>query len=161
MGTAGIPHPPQDRESCSINAAKWRRGKRAVDWGMAEALAMGAMLWDGTRVRLTGQDSRRGTFNHRHAVLIDVEDGHDYYPLRHLRDGQGDFTVVDSPLSEAAALGFEYGYSREYPDALVMWGSPIRRFCQRGSDHHRPVPFGCRRQVAAAVRHGSAAAARV
>jgi 2-oxoglutarate dehydrogenase E1 component len=96
-------------------------GKRKVDWGTAEALAIGSVLWDGVRVRLTGQDTRRGTFNHRHAVLIDVEDGHEYAPLGHLRDGQGEFTVVDSPLSEAAALGFEYGYSREFPDALVMW----------------------------------------
>jgi 2-oxoglutarate dehydrogenase E1 component len=103
-------------------------GERKVDWGMAEALAMGSILWDGVRVRLTGQDTRRGTFNHRHAVLIDVEDGHEYYPLCHLRDGQGNFTVVDSPLSEAAALGFEYGYSREYPDALVMWEAQFGDF---------------------------------
>jgi len=103
-------------------------GERLVDWGTAEALAMGSVLWDGVRVRFTGQDSRRGTFNHRHAVLIDVEDGHEYLPLGHLRDGQGDFTVVDSPLSEAAALGFEYGYSREFPDALVLWEAQFGDF---------------------------------
>ncbi|MGD8412905.1 MAG: 2-oxoglutarate dehydrogenase E1 component [Candidatus Latescibacterota bacterium] len=103
-------------------------GKRKVDWGMAEALATGSVLWDGVRVRLTGQDSRRGTFNHRHAVMIDVENGEEYIPLKHLRAEQGEFTVVDSPLSEAAALGFEYGYSREFPDALVMWEAQFGDF---------------------------------
>ncbi len=104
------------------------KGTRAVDWGMAEALALGSVLWDGERVRLTGQDSRRGTFNHRHAAVIDAETGDSYVPLSHLHDGQGDFTVVDSPLSEAAALGFEYGYSREYPDALVIWEAQFGDF---------------------------------
>jgi 2-oxoglutarate dehydrogenase E1 component len=103
-------------------------GKRKVDWGMAEALAFGSVLWDGVQVRLTGQDSRRGTFNHRHAVLIDVETSGEYVPLRHLHAGQGRFTVVDSPLSEAAALGFEYGYSRECPDGLVIWEAQFGDF---------------------------------
>jgi 2-oxoglutarate dehydrogenase E1 component len=103
-------------------------GGRKVDWGMAEALALGSALWDGVRVRLTGQDSRRGTFNHRHAALVDVENGTHYVPLCHLREGQGDIVVADSPLTEAAVLGFEYGYSREYPDALVMWEAQFGDF---------------------------------
>jgi 2-oxoglutarate dehydrogenase E1 component len=103
-------------------------GKKKVDWGMAEALALGSVLWDGMKVRLTGQDSRRGTFNHRHAVLMDVENGDEYVSLQHLHDGQGEFIAVDSPLSEAAALGFEYGYSREYPDGLVLWEAQFGDF---------------------------------
>jgi len=103
-------------------------GQRPVDWGAAEALAFGSLLWDGVRVRLCGQDSARGTFNHRHAVLIDTQTEHLHIPLRHLRDGQGEFTVVDSPLSEAAALGFEYGYSREFPDGLVCWEAQFGDF---------------------------------
>jgi len=103
-------------------------GKRKVDWGMAEALALGSVLLDGVRVRLAGQDSRRGTFNQRHAALIDVETADEYVPLRHLDAGQGPFTVVDSPLSEAAALGFEYGYSREFPDGLVLWEAQFGDF---------------------------------
>jgi 2-oxoglutarate dehydrogenase E1 component len=103
-------------------------GARKVDWGMAEALAFGSVLWDGVRVRMTGQDSRRGTFNHRHAVLMDVENGNEYVPLSHLNDKQGKFFVVDSPLSEAGALGFEYGYSREFPEGLVLWEAQFGDF---------------------------------
>ena len=103
-------------------------GNRKVDWGMAEALAIGSLLWDGVRVRFTGQDTRRGTFNHRHAVLMDAKTAAEYVPLEQLHADQGEFTVVDSPLSEAAALGFEYGYSRELPDGLVMWEAQFGDF---------------------------------
>jgi 2-oxoglutarate dehydrogenase E1 component len=103
-------------------------GEKKVDWGMAEALAFGTVLSDGKRVRLAGQDSRRGTFNHRHAALIDVENGKSYVPLRHLGGEQGKFDVVDSPLSEAAALGFEYGFSREFPEGLVLWEAQFGDF---------------------------------
>jgi len=103
-------------------------GKRLVDWGMAEALAFGSLLREGVRVRLTGQDTRRGTFNQRHAVLFDVRTGKAHIPLQHLHDRQGPLVVGDSPLSEAAALGFEYGYSREYPDALVVWEAQFGDF---------------------------------
>jgi 2-oxoglutarate dehydrogenase E1 component len=103
-------------------------GNRRVDWGMAEALAIGSLLWDGVRVRFTGQDTRRGTFNHRHAVLMDVKTAAEYVPLERLHGDQGVFAVVDSPLSEAAALGFEYGYSREFPDGLVMWEAQFGDF---------------------------------
>lgn len=103
-------------------------GTRRVDWGMAEALAFGSLVAAGMPVRLTGQDSRRGTFNHRHAALIDIRTGKDYVPLAHVADGQAMFVAIDSPLSEAAALGFEYGYSREFPDALVLWEAQFGDF---------------------------------
>ncbi len=103
-------------------------GKRKVDWGMAEALAFGSLVTEGIRVRLTGQDSRRGTFNHRHAALIDFETGADYVPIAHIAAGQAPFVAVDTPLSEAAAMGFEYGYSREFPDALVLWEAQFGDF---------------------------------
>jgi 2-oxoglutarate dehydrogenase E1 component len=108
--------------------AEMAEGKRKVDWGMAEALAFGSLAADGVRVRLSGQDSRRGTFNHRHAALIDVRTGADYVPLAHVSEGQAPFFAIDSPLSEAAAMGFEYGYSREYPDGLVLWEAQFGDF---------------------------------
>jgi len=92
-----------------------------VDWSLAEALAFGSLLEEGRVVRLTGQDTRRGTFSQRHSVLVDQENGEQYTPLAHLEPGQGRFFVFDSLLSEFAALGFEYGYSVANPDALVLW----------------------------------------
>jgi 2-oxoglutarate dehydrogenase E1 component len=103
-------------------------GGRDVDWGMAEALAFGSLLLEGTRVRLAGEDSRRGTFNHRHAVLIDHATGREHLPLAALDPAQAPFAVYDTPLSEAAALGFEYGYSRDYPEALVCWEAQFGDF---------------------------------
>ena len=103
-------------------------GQRAVDWGMAEALAFGSLLWEGIPVRLSGQDSRRGTFDQRHALLIDIETEEEYLPLRHLHPRQGAFAIYDSPLSEAAPLGFEYGFSRDYPEALVLWEAQFGDF---------------------------------
>ncbi|MCI0451238.1 MAG: 2-oxoglutarate dehydrogenase E1 component [Candidatus Latescibacteria bacterium] len=103
-------------------------GTRKVDFGMAEALAFGSLVTSGVRIRLTGQDSRRGTFNHRHAALIDIRTSQAYMPLAHVAEGQAEFVAVDSPLSEAAAMGFEYGYSREYPDALVLWEAQFGDF---------------------------------
>ncbi len=103
-------------------------GKRPLDWGMAEALALGSLAWQGVRVRLIGQDSRRGTFSHRHAVLHDQGSGATYMPLAHLREGQGPVEIRDSLLSEAGALGFEYGYSLEMPEALVVWEAQFGDF---------------------------------
>jgi 2-oxoglutarate dehydrogenase E1 component len=103
-------------------------GERPVDWGGAEALAFGSLLLEGVGVRLAGQDSRRGTFNQRHSVLIDVDKETEHVPLQHLRDGQAPFAVYDTPLSEASALGFEYGYSRDTPDALVLWEAQFGDF---------------------------------
>src|SRR5206468_2801794 len=87
-----------------------------------------SLLTEGTPVRLTGQDSRRGTFNHRHAVLIDIEDEHIHIPLCHLAPDQARFDVYNSELSEAGVLGFEYGYSRDYPETLVLWEAQFGDF---------------------------------
>ncbi len=108
--------------------AEMAAGKRPLDWGMAEALALGSLAWQGVRVRLSGQDSCRGTFSHRHAVLHDQENGATYMPLAHLREGQGTVEIRDSLLSEAGALGFEYGYSLEMPEALVVWEAQFGDF---------------------------------
>ncbi|WP_327353470.1 multifunctional oxoglutarate decarboxylase/oxoglutarate dehydrogenase thiamine pyrophosphate-binding subunit/dihydrolipoyllysine-residue succinyltransferase subunit [Streptomyces sp. NBC_01304] len=99
-----------------------------IDWGMGETLAIGSLLLEGTPVRLAGQDSRRGTFGQRHAVLIDRETGEDYTPLLYLSDDQARYNVYDSLLSEYAAMGFEYGYSLARPEALVMWEAQFGDF---------------------------------
>jgi multifunctional 2-oxoglutarate metabolism enzyme len=99
-----------------------------VDWALGEALAIGTLVRSGTNVRLIGQDSRRGTFSHRHAALIDYVNGDQYVPLANLVDAPGFFTVRDSFLSEYAALGFEYGYSVEAPTSLVAWEAQFGDF---------------------------------
>ncbi|WP_344032379.1 multifunctional oxoglutarate decarboxylase/oxoglutarate dehydrogenase thiamine pyrophosphate-binding subunit/dihydrolipoyllysine-residue succinyltransferase subunit, partial [Streptomyces luteireticuli] len=99
-----------------------------IDWGMGETLAFGSLLMEGTPVRLAGQDSRRGTFGQRHAVLVDRETGEDYTPLLYLSEDQARFNVYDSLLSEYAAMGFEYGYSLARPDALVLWEAQFGDF---------------------------------
>jgi 2-oxoglutarate dehydrogenase E1 component len=101
-------------------------GARALDWSAAEALAFASLAKGGNRVRLSGQDSQRGTFSHRHAVLHDVNDGHLHEPLA--RIGGAPVEIYNSPLSEIAVLGFEYGYSLEAPDALVLWEAQFGDF---------------------------------
>ncbi|MGC3997762.1 MAG: 2-oxoglutarate dehydrogenase E1 component [Anaeromyxobacter sp.] len=108
--------------------AEMGRGARPLDWATAEALALGSLAWQGTRVRVLGQDSRRGTFSHRHAVLYDHGTGMPYSPLANLREGQGPVEIRDSLLSEAAALGFEYGYSLDMPEGLVVWEAQFGDF---------------------------------
>src|SRR6185369_11830170 len=107
-------------------------GERPIDWGMGEALAFGTLLCLGVRVRLSGQDARRGTFSHRHSTLFDYETGAEYVPLEHIQrnpgDKQGTFEVRDSPLSEAGVLGFEYGYSLDMPDGLTIWEAQFGDF---------------------------------
>jgi 2-oxoglutarate dehydrogenase E1 component len=100
----------------------------AVDWAMGESLAFGSLLLAGRPVRLAGQDSRRGTFGHRHSVLVNRKTGAEYTPLANLDPGQAPFYVYDSLLSEFAAMGFEYGYSVARPDALVMWEAQFGDF---------------------------------
>lgn len=92
-----------------------------IDWGQAEALAFASILADGTPIRLSGQDTERGTFSHRHAVLHDQHTGEAYIPLQHLPQAKASFAVYNSPLSEAAVMGFEYGYSAHASEALVLW----------------------------------------
>ena len=104
------------------------RGERLFDYGMAEALAFGSLLLAGTPVRLSGQDSQRGTFNQRHSVLVDIENEQLYFPLANLAPDQARFEVYNSMLSEAGVLGFEYGYSRDYPEALVLWEAQFGDF---------------------------------
>ena len=103
-------------------------GNRPVDWGMAEALAFGTLLAEGKPVRLSGQDSRRGTFSHRHAVLFDYETEAEYCPLARLATPQTKFEIYDSALSEASVLGFEYGFSRDFPERLVCWEAQFGDF---------------------------------
>lgn len=92
-----------------------------IDWGMGEHLAYASLLSDGVHIRLSGQDSRRGTFSHRHAIWVDQATGARYYPLSHLATNKALFDVYNSPLSEFAVLGFDFGYSLFYPNALVIW----------------------------------------
>ncbi|MGP3535395.1 multifunctional oxoglutarate decarboxylase/oxoglutarate dehydrogenase thiamine pyrophosphate-binding subunit/dihydrolipoyllysine-residue succinyltransferase subunit [Microbacterium sp. RD1] len=99
-----------------------------IDWGFGELLAFGSLLLEGTPVRLAGQDSRRGTFVQRHSVLHDRSNGQEWIPLTNLSDNQGRFYVYDSLLSEYAAMAFEYGYSVERPDALVLWEAQFGDF---------------------------------
>jgi 2-oxoglutarate dehydrogenase E1 component len=99
-----------------------------IDWGQAESLAYASLLVEGIPVRLTGQDTERGTFAHRHAVLHDVRTGEPYAPLQHLDDATASFEIHNSPLSEYAAMGFEYGYSVAAPEALVLWEAQFGDF---------------------------------
>lgn len=101
---------------------------RPLDWGMAELLAYGTLLWEGKHVRISGQDSCRGTFSHRHALLVDQAKEQGYVPLKHLKAGQGRFDIYNSPLSEYAALAFEYGYSLATPQSLVIWEAQFGDF---------------------------------
>ncbi len=105
------------------------RGERPLDWAAGEALGLATLLADGARIRMSGQDSGRGTFSHRHAILHDYRDGHPYVPLQHISDEQGVFDVYNSPLSEMGVLGFEYGYSVACPDGLVIWEAQFGDFC--------------------------------
>ncbi|AHM04102.1 2-oxoglutarate dehydrogenase E1 component [Roseibacterium elongatum DSM 19469] len=101
---------------------------QGFDWATAEALAFGSLLTEGYPVRLSGQDSTRGTFSQRHSGLIDQTTEDRYYPLNHIREGQQKYEVIDSMLSEYAVLGFEYGYSLAEPNALVMWEAQFGDF---------------------------------
>ncbi len=103
-------------------------GSSDADWATAESIAFGSLLLEGTPVRLSGQDSVRGTFSQRHLALTDIQTGIEYFPLNHIKRGQGKLEALDSFLSEAAVLGFEYGYSAADPLALVMWEAQFGDF---------------------------------
>ena len=104
------------------------RGERPIDWGMGELFAYASLLYAGTNVRMSGQDCARGTFSHRHAIVTDVKTGREHLVLNNLSSEQGLVRIFDSPLSEAGVMGFEFGYSLDYPDALVMWEAQFGDF---------------------------------
>ena len=108
--------------------ARMGHGEKPVDYGMAEAMALGSILKQGIPIRLSGQDSRRGTFNQRHSVLVDVENEQEYMPLAHVSADQARCEIYNSTLSEAAVLGYEYGYSRDYPETLTLWEAQFGDF---------------------------------
>ncbi|MDX1658362.1 MAG: multifunctional oxoglutarate decarboxylase/oxoglutarate dehydrogenase thiamine pyrophosphate-binding subunit/dihydrolipoyllysine-residue succinyltransferase subunit, partial [Nitriliruptorales bacterium] len=122
-------HPKLDR---IFKKARQRYDDGNIDWALGETLAFGSLLLEGISVRLAGQDSRRGTFSQRHAVLVDYETGEEYLPLSHLADDQGKWLIYDSLLSEYAALGFEYGYSVVNKDSLVCWEAQFGDFVNGG-----------------------------
>ncbi len=103
-----------------------------IDWGHAEALAFASLLTEGVSVRLTGQDAERGTFSHRQAVLHDAETGESFTPLAHLPQAGGEFEIYNSPLSETAVIGFEYGFSIATPNELVLWEAQYGDFANVG-----------------------------
>ena len=121
-------HPHAKIEKLLKQRLEMAHGTRKFDWGAAELLAYATLLTEGHRVRITGQDCERGTFSHRHAVLHDVRDGKSFLSLRHLAPDQKPIEMQNSPLSEVAVLGYEYGYSLDYPDALVMWEAQFGDF---------------------------------
>jgi 2-oxoglutarate dehydrogenase E1 component len=115
-------------EQVYANRRRMLAGELPLDWGCAETLAYAGLLEDGVPIRLTGQDSGRGTFFHRHAVLHDQDSNACYTPLEHISPGQPKFAITDSVLSEEAVLGFEYGYSTTNPEALVIWEAQFGDF---------------------------------
>jgi len=119
-------HPKLDRADDRRRAMI--EGERPLDWSAAEALAFASLAVEGHAVRLTGEDSERGTFGHRHAVLHDVQTGETYEPFNHLAEDQAPVCIANSPLSELGVMGFEYGYSLDRPDALVCWEAQFGDF---------------------------------
>ncbi len=118
---------PKIARLLEVRRAEMER-RQPIDWAFAESLAFGSLLLEGTPVRLTGQDSRRGTFSQRHAVLYDARTGDRYLPLNSLKAGQAPFRIYDSVLAEMAVLGFEFGYSLDSPQTLVLWEAQFGDF---------------------------------
>ncbi len=124
----GLVLQPQVKKLYLDRRRNQHQGGGPYDWSFAEALAFGTLLVEGTPVRLSGQDSRRGTFSQRHCVLYDTTTGKRYTPLSNLKEGQARFCVYNSMLSEAAVLGFDYGYSLDFPDMLCLWEAQFGDF---------------------------------
>ncbi|MGH7951614.1 MAG: 2-oxoglutarate dehydrogenase E1 component [Limisphaerales bacterium] len=120
------PH-PKIQKAIELRRAM-AQGKHPLDWSAAESLAFASLATENCRIRLSGQDCGRGTFSQRHAILYDCEDGHSYVPLQHLAEKQAPVDIFNSPLSEAGVLGFDYGYSLDYPDGLILWEAQFGDF---------------------------------
>jgi 2-oxoglutarate dehydrogenase E1 component len=121
-------HPHPKIERLFRSRQQMVRGEHAMDWGCAEMLAIGSLVLEGHMVRMSGQDTCRGTFSSRHAVIVDVENGDEHMALACMTPDQADCRIYDSALSEAAVLGFEFGYSLDYPDALICWEAQFGDF---------------------------------
>ncbi|CAO5674537.1 MAG: 2-oxoglutarate dehydrogenase E1 component [Holosporales bacterium] len=126
--------PPQNFNMNSKIERQWEQKRdvlktdQGIDWALAESLAFATSLLEGHYVRLSGQDSERGTFSQRHAIITDQETEEKYLSLNHLQSGQAKCTIINSPLSELGVLGFEYGYSLEAPNAMVLWEAQFGDF---------------------------------
>lgn len=131
---AALSHVPQNFNEHSKITRQLKAKKKmmesgeGIDWGTAEALAFGTLLCESTTIRLSGEDCKRGTFSHRHSVLIDQKDESEYVPLNNIRTGQAHYEVIDSPLSEFGLLGYEYGYASAEPHSLVLWEAQFGDF---------------------------------
>jgi 2-oxoglutarate dehydrogenase E1 component len=121
-------HPHAKIERLLKAIAEMAEGNRPLDWSAAEAAAFATLATEGCKIRLSGQDSERGTFSQRHAVLHDVVDGHRYMALEHLSPEQAPVEIFNSALSEAAVMGFDYGYSLDWPDGLILWEAQFGDF---------------------------------
>jgi len=126
------PNAKLDRMFQKTRGVLGESGDERIDWAHAEALAFASILEDGTPIRLTGQDSERGTFSQRHLVLHDAKTGEDYVPMQNIPQAKASFAVHNSPLSEIAVLGFEYGYTMNADDALVLWEAQYGDFANVG-----------------------------
>ena len=123
-----------------------------IDWAHAEALAFASLLAEGTPIRLTGQDTERGTFSQRHLVLHDANNGQTFCPIQQLPTSPAPFELHNSPLSEVGCLGFEYGYSQESPETLVLWEAQFGDFVNARAGDRRPVHRLGPREVGADAR---------
>ena len=132
-----------------------------IDWATGEALAFGSLLLEGHRVRLSGEDSQRGTFSQRHAVLIDQVNQNEYVPLNNIARDQARIEIYNSLLSEAGVLGFEYGYTLADPRTLVLWEAQFGDFANGAQVIIDQFLASGETQVAAHVRPDAAAAARL
>lgn len=136
-------------------------GKIPVDWGFAEALSFGSILESGFRIRLSGQDSQRGTFSHRHAVLVDTNTNEKYIPLNHISPKQAKAEIINSSLSEFSVLGFVIRIFSFGSERTRDMGSSVRRLCKQRSGDFRPIHFQLGSKVAATFRTYNASSSRV
>ena len=153
-------HLHEKLEKTFENRRAMGHGEMPLDWGAAETLAFATLLSQGHPVRISGQDSGRGTFSHRHAILYDSQDGREYLPLKEVHD-DALFQIYNSPLSESGVLGFEYGYSLDTPDGLTVWEAQFGDFCNVAQVIIDQFITSSRGQVEPALGPGDAAAPRL